>query len=36
MISPKDVAKAAKQKERQNMRFRTYLKGHAEEEALDA
>lgn len=30
MISPKDVQRAAKRLERENMRFRTFLKGHAD------
>lgn len=35
MIKPEEVAKYAKQKESENMRFRTYLKCHAEEKTLD-
>lgn len=31
MIKPEEVAGYAKQKEDENMRFRTYLKCHAEE-----
>ena len=35
MIKPEEVAGYAKQKEDENMRFRTYLKCHAEEKTLD-
>ena len=35
MISPKDVHIAAKRLERENMRFRTFLKGHANPDDLD-
>ena len=35
MIKPQEVAKYAKQKEKENVRFRSYLKCHAEEEKLD-
>ena len=35
MISPKDVQRAAKRLERENMRFRTFLKGHVDPDDLD-
>lgn len=35
MIKPQEVAKYAKQREKENVRFRSYLKCHAEEEKLD-
>lgn len=35
MITPEEVAKRSKGKEDENLRFRSYLKGHAEEEKLD-
>lgn len=35
MISPKDVQRAAKRLERENIRFRTFLKGHVDPDDLD-
>lgn len=35
MITPELVQKEAKKREKENMRFRTYLKCHADEEKLD-
>ena len=35
MISPEEVCKAAKKKERENLRFRIFLKNHADDEELD-
>ena len=35
MIKPEEVAGQAKRKENENIRFRSYLKNHAEEETLD-
>ena len=35
MIKPEDVAGQAKRKENENIRFRSYLKNHADEETLD-
>lgn len=35
MISPEKVYKAAKKKERENLRFRSFLKNHAGNEELD-
>ncbi len=35
MIAPENIKKEAKKKEDENIRFRTYLKSHAEEEELD-
>lgn len=35
MIKPEEVGKYAKRKENENLRFRTYLKIHANEETLD-
>lgn len=35
MIPPRKVRFEAKKKERENLRFRTYLKGHADETELD-
>lgn len=35
MISPEEVCKAAKKKERENLRFRIILKNHADDEELD-
>ena len=35
MISPGEVRKAAKKKERENLRFRSFLKNHADDEELD-
>lgn len=36
MVSPDKVQSEAKKKENENFKFRTYLKGHADEEELDA
>ena len=36
MIAPNEIAARAKQKEDENYAFRTYLKGHADPEELDA
>lgn len=36
MIAPDKVQSEAKKKENENFKFRTYLKGHADEEELDA
>ena len=35
MIRPEEVYGAAKRKERENLRFRSFLKGHADDEELD-
>ena len=35
MIQPEKVRSAAKKKEDENFKFRSYLKGHAEEKELD-
>ena len=35
MISPEEVYKAAKKKERENLRFRSFLKNRADDEELD-
>ena len=35
MIKPEEVAGQAKRKENENIRFRSYLKNHADEETLD-
>ncbi len=35
MIKPEEVYKAAKMKERENLRFRSFLKNHADDEELD-
>lgn len=35
MIKPEEVSRYAKQRENENIRFRTYLKTHADEETLD-
>ncbi len=35
MISPEEVHKAAKRKARENLRFRSFLKNHADDEELD-
>lgn len=35
MISPKDVSAAAAKRENENMRFRTFLKNHADPDELD-
>ena len=35
MISPEEVCKAAKKKERENLRFRIFLQNHADDEELD-
>lgn len=35
MISPGEVHKAAKKKERENLRFRSFLKNHTDDEELD-
>lgn len=35
MISPDEVYKAAEEKERENLRFRSFLKNHADDEELD-
>lgn len=35
MIRPEEVYKAGKKKERQNLRFRSFLKNHADDEELD-
>ncbi|MBO5569702.1 MAG: hypothetical protein J6A79_12325, partial [Clostridia bacterium] len=36
MIAPNEIAARAKQREDENYAFRTYLKGHADPEELDA
>ena len=36
MITPNEIAARAKQREDENYAFRTYLKGHADPEELDA
>jgi hypothetical protein len=35
MIKPEEVEEYAKQKENENLRFRTFLKNHADETKLD-
>lgn len=35
MISPKDVSAAAAKREDENLRFRTFLKNHADPDELD-
>lgn len=35
MVKPEQVAEYAKRKENKNLRFRTYLKTHADEQNLD-
>lgn len=35
MINPEGVYKVAKKKERENLRFRSFLKNHADDEELD-
>ncbi len=35
MISPKNVYNEAKKRENENLRFRSFLKNHADEEELD-
>ena len=35
MMSPEEVYKEGKKKERENLRFRSFLKNHADDEELD-